>query len=240
MRLLPLDLFAPVFAPLSGVPCGVVDAGGNAGDRMIHAATRQLCDAFGVPWRTVNPLCDPVRNLGTEHLLIFGGGNMGTPYLGGRSIRTSALGTGLPCTLLPQSWMRPETSDRYERVFVRDRMSLEISGRGELAPDLALGWECQPPTAEPQDDKPWLRADDESIFRDRWPVRDPAVQAFTPAEYIALAATCERVVTDRLHFAIAGLIAGRPTTLLPNSYHKNRGLWETWLRDLGCEWAEHP
>jgi hypothetical protein len=28
--------------------------------------------------------------------------------------------------------------------------------------------------------------------------------------------------------------------LLPNSYHKNRSMYETWLRDLGCMFAPEP
>jgi hypothetical protein len=48
----------------------------------------------------------------------------------------------------------------------------------------------------------------------------------------------EHIVTDRLHFAIAGLMTGRDVSLLPNGYHKNRSMYETWLEDLGCHWLE--
>lgn len=44
-------------------------------------------------------------------------------------------------------------------------------------------------------------------------------------------------MTDRLHFAIAGLHAGRDVTLLANDYHKNKSMHETWLADLGCRFA---
>jgi exopolysaccharide biosynthesis predicted pyruvyltransferase EpsI len=54
-----------------------------------------------------------------------------------------------------------------------------------------------------------------------------------------LATQYKRIITDRLHFAISGLILGRETTILPNSYHKNRSMYETWLRDLGCNFAEN-
>ena len=57
-------------------------------------------------------------------------------------------------------------------------------------------------------------------------------------EYILLAARYETIFTNRLHFAIAGLIAGRKVTLLPNSYFKNKSIWECWLKDLGCLWSE--
>jgi exopolysaccharide biosynthesis predicted pyruvyltransferase EpsI len=55
---------------------------------------------------------------------------------------------------------------------------------------------------------------------------------------MALAARYRRIITDRLHCAIAGLHAGREVTLLPNNTHKNRSMHETWLADLGCRFAE--
>ena len=61
--------------------------------------------------------------------------------------------------------------------------------------------------------------------------------ARTPAEYLALAARHRRIVTDRLHFAIAGLHAGRDVTLVANDYHKNQSMHETWLASLGCRFA---
>lgn len=44
-------------------------------------------------------------------------------------------------------------------------------------------------------------------------------------------------MTDRLHFAVAGLHAGREVTLVANDYHKNRSMHETWLAALGCRFA---
>ena len=53
-----------------------------------------------------------------------------------------------------------------------------------------------------------------------------------------LAADHRRIVTDRLHFAVAGLHAGRDVTLVANAYHKNRSMHETWLAGLGCRFAD--
>ncbi len=61
--------------------------------------------------------------------------------------------------------------------------------------------------------------------------------ADTPAAYLALAARHRRIVTDRLHFAVAGLHAGRDVTLVANDYHKNRSMHETWLAAFGCRFA---
>lgn len=235
--LLPDSAFAHVFEPLRGFRCGIVDANGNAGDRIIHEAARQLCIRFGVDWVAFDPRRDGPAGL--DKLLLFGGGNMGTPYEEGRRIRHAALDTGLPCVLLPQSWWEAESIDRYERAFARDALSAAFSG-ATLAPDLALGWACPfTPDAATEDVGVYLRVDIEAAVEPGGRV-DPIKLAKSTTEYIRLAAKYRHVITDRLHFAIAGLIARRRVTLLPNAYRKNRGMWASWLRGLGCEWAESP
>jgi exopolysaccharide biosynthesis predicted pyruvyltransferase EpsI len=66
---------------------------------------------------------------------------------------------------------------------------------------------------------------------------DPATICRSPVEAMALAARYRRIITDRLHCAIAGLHAGREVTLLPNNTHKNRSMHETWLAAFGCRFA---
>lgn len=56
--------------------------------------------------------------------------------------------------------------------------------------------------------------------------------------YLRLAAQYETVITNRLHFAIAGLLQSRRVILLPNAYHKNRSVWDSSLRLFGCHFAE--
>jgi exopolysaccharide biosynthesis predicted pyruvyltransferase EpsI len=36
---------------------------------------------------------------------------------------------------------------------------------------------------------------------------------------------------------VAGLLLDRKVILLPNSYHKNTSMYETWLADLGCDYT---
>jgi exopolysaccharide biosynthesis predicted pyruvyltransferase EpsI len=55
--------------------------------------------------------------------------------------------------------------------------------------------------------------------------------------YLRLASRYEVIMTDRLHFAVAGILLDRKVVLLPNSYHKNASMYETWLSDLGCGYA---
>jgi len=234
MSLLTKEHFAEVFEPLRGQRVSLIDGRGNAGDEIIHAATRQLLREFGVNWTTVNPFWDYID---TEVILIFGGGSMGGPWPHATALRVSALNTGIPCIVLPQSFIKAEDMP-YEKVFVREKASLSYCPNGILAPDLALGYqfpEVQPAKYE------------KGLFLRMWhsafpalPKVDPCVHCHTAGQYIHFAANYQHIVTDRLHLAITMLGIGRRVTLLPSDYHKNRSMWETWLKDLGCEWANRP
>ncbi|MCH5377872.1 MAG: polysaccharide pyruvyl transferase family protein, partial [Planctomycetes bacterium] len=165
-----------------------------------------------------------------------GGGNMGTLYPANWKLRDRCLALGVPVTILPQSFTSPEPKP-YHRVFVREKGSLAFESRGILAPDLALGLAYRPRSSPRHPRGIFLRRDGERIVRRRYLAPDPIKRCKDPRAYVEYAARYAHIVTDRLHFAICGLIAGRRTTLLPNSYHKNASMYETWLRDLGCEFA---
>jgi hypothetical protein len=233
MRLLPLEAFAEVFGPMRGKRIGFVRPWGNVGDELIHAATFQMLDAFGIEWMII----DPSRPAEVDEIIFGGGGNMGTLYRNNWELRGKILALQRPITILPQSFSSPEGRP-YARVYVRERASLAFCPRGVVAPDLALGllYECG--KTEPKAKTGvFLRRDRERLSAFTWRRRDPIRLCRTPQAYIDLAAGFEHVVTDRLHFAICALIAGRKATLLANSYHKNRSMHETWLAALGCEFA---
>lgn len=233
MRLLPLDVFAHVFEPLLGHRVGLVLPRGNVGDALITAATVQLFAEFGVAWS----MYDPDAPTEVDELVFGGGGNMGSLYRGNWDLRTRLLAAGPPLTILPQSFTSRE--DRaFHRVYVRERSSLAYCECGILAPDLALGLDHENAVAPMARTGIFLRKDCETALSRPWLTKDPAKICRTPRQYLALAARFEQIITDRLHFAICGLIVGRDTTLLPNSYHKNRSMYETWLQALGCHFAE--
>jgi hypothetical protein len=232
VRLLPPEAFAAVFAPFAGRRVGLVTPRGNTGDTMIHAATVQLLDHFGVAWTRFDP--DAPEDV--DELAFGGGGNMGDLHPGNAALRARCMTLGLPMTILPQSFVSRDDLG-WKRVWVRERISLRHCRRASLAPDLALGFDYTARAAVEQPTGVFLRADVESAVRRPAGARDPVAECATPAEYVELAARHGHVVTDRLHFAIAGLIAGRQVTLLPNSYHKNRGMYDAWLADLGSHWA---
>lgn len=238
-RLFGPAMFADVCEPLVGRRVGYVRPEGNVGDHLIELAMAQLFATYGIRWSLVSCQAGPRGLAGIDVLVFGGGGNMGTRYTGNHELRGRALATGLPLVILPQSFTTPE--DRpFHRVYVRERVSLGLRPDGILAPDLALGLEWPEAPRPTHELGVYLRRDQERGGRKPLLARDPVRLARTPAEYLALAARHRRIVTDRLHFAVAGLHAGREVTLVANDYHKNRSMHETWLSDLGCRFAASP
>jgi hypothetical protein len=235
MRLLDLSYFEPIFSPLSQVRIGLVDGVGNVGDILLQQATRQLLIAFELSWQTINPLADPPGCYEVDVLLLFAGGSMGGNQRS-QAIRKRALQTKIPCIVLPQSFLAPERQP-YQTVYIREPASRKHCPAGILMPDLALGYDF--PTADPpiQDRGVFLRKSGRSLFL-QFPKVDPAEFCFTPEAYISFAGQYQHIVTDRLHLAITALGLRRQVTLLPVGYHKNRSVWEAWLQDLGCLWAD--
>lgn len=233
-RLLPVSAFAHVFEPLVGRRVGYVRPVGNVGDHLIELAMMQLLGEFGIHWAT----WEPWARTSFDVLVFGGGGSMGCLYPVNHSIRAAALATGIPLTILPQSFTHAEDKP-FARVYVRERHSQRLfCPDGILAPDLALGLEWPAPGSPTRDVGVFLRRDCER--RGRKPSRwgDPTRICRVPADYLNLAASYRRIVTDRLHFAIAGLHAGRDVTLVANNYFKNQAMHETWLEALGCHFAD--
>jgi exopolysaccharide biosynthesis predicted pyruvyltransferase EpsI len=209
---------------------GFIRPVGNVGDDLIALATHQLFEKFAIRWREATP--DDCSDC--DELAFGGGGNMGRMYQMNWDLRTRCLETGLPVTILPQSFTTAEERE-FHRVYVRERGSQELYPSGILAPDLALGLEYATSTQPQVDLGVFLRRD-----RFRWRRKDPVRMCDSVTEYLELAARHARIITDRLHFAISGLIVGRQVALLGNSYHKNRSIHEAWLRPLGCRFASSP
>jgi len=232
-RLLGPEAFAAVMEPLVGQRVGYVRPLGHVGDALIELAMSQLFAEYGIRW---TPL-DLDAPAAVDVVVFGGGGSMGTRSGDNHALRTRALSLGPPVVILPQSF-RDREDRAFLRVFVRERASLGLRSDGILAPDLALGLACPAAAPPVQDLGILMRRDHERTGRRLQLARDPVSICRTPAETLGLAARYRRIVTDRLHFAIAGLHAGRDVTLLPNHDHKNRSMYETWLADLGCGFAD--
>lgn len=236
MRLLELSKFEPIFGELKGLRIGIVDGVGNVGDDLLYLATRQLCDEFDIDHFTVNPLAeDPIPKC--DKLLLFAGGNVGYPKCA--AIRRKAYESGTPCWMLPQSVFRKEELP-FERLFFRESKSRDIIGKGEIVPDLALGFDFPEIECEKSGDGRFLRATKESVFIyiPREQRKDPASFCHTPIQYWEYAAKYDRITTDRLHFAICGIAMKSKVTLLPIYYHKNKTMFDEYLKELGCLYTD--
>lgn len=72
----------------------------------------------------------------------------------------------------------------------------------------------------------------------RGAVLDPARAARDFPHWLRIHLHARSITTNRLHSAIAGVIAGKPVALAPGSYHKNRAVFEASLRDRGARWID--
>ena len=235
--LLGREKFEAIFKDFDGKKIGFVGLVGNVGDRLIEDSAVQLFKKFKIDFVKVNQKHFLNK---IDEFAVNGGGNMGGIYPSSLHIRENLFKYGKPITILPQSFYNRREDLKYKKVFVRESESLKFREDGILAPDLALGYQYNGRLAKAKYDLGvWLRKDGEKT--DVCSLRsdgDPIKICTTSKEYVQLAALYKKIVTDRLHFAIAGLIARREVVLLPNSYFKNYSMWKTWLKDLGCKWAE--
>lgn len=238
--LLPHLAFNPVFTPLQGKRVGIVwSPGGNAGDRLIEMATLQLISRFGIDHRVVSD-----RQWNDCDLLVCGGGgNFGHPYcLPEMQRRREALSSGLPCVLLPQTAYGSEWGWESHRVYLRESGSLTYYPNGIVVPDLVMGFTptVSLPQATEQEGR-FFSSASEGLWGSELQTGDPRFRFVNnPEQYIAFAAQFKRIVTDCLHMAICGLISGREVYIVPSRLHKQRSMWETWLRHFGCKWANNP
>lgn len=234
--LLPIEAFESVFEPFRGRRIGLVTPLGNVGDTLIGLATEQLLDAYAINWDFWTE--ENAKSGKFDELAFGGGGNMGTRYRNNWELRDRVFSSGLPVTILPQTF-NSEEKRPYRRVYVREKASLAFCPQAQLAPDLALGVRLDNIPTPSRNLGIFLRRDRERARGIRLFRKDPVRGCVDPMEYFRLAASYRRIVTDRLHFAVCGLLAGRRVTLLPNDYHKNRSMHSTWLKDLGCDFAEN-
>jgi exopolysaccharide biosynthesis predicted pyruvyltransferase EpsI len=240
LPLLPLAAFAEISAVLSGRRIWFATGQGNVGDALIHAGTHCLWRKIGteVVDRTVRP----------DFLVWGGGGNIGTLWPASFAKRqrefAGAMAAGIPIVVLPQSATNAEEPMPAKALFfARERATQALYVDSKLAPDLALAFDDD--VSAYADAAPslglgiFLRSDAESTGKvDRnLSLADPPKIARAYLDYFRIASDFTAIVTDRLHFAIAALILGRITVLLPNSYYKNAGVYTEWLERLGCGWG---
>ncbi len=225
--------YASIFSPYSGGVVQFVDFPGNVGDGMIQQAQRQLAAFFNI--REAQQ--DEIPTV----IMYCGGGNIGLYNCKEYQAKAVELAKkyGVPLISLPQTWGEQGSFDGADKIFVRDRMSLEIAKGSILAPDLALCLDIHPSMNRPPifNEGWFFREDSEKTMIPTLQVCDPAYWAANWQQYVLLASQYKVIRTNRLHFAIAGMLLGRDVILYDNVYYKNRSVYETWLSKMGCRFG---
>ncbi|KPK11286.1 MAG: hypothetical protein AMJ56_06520 [Anaerolineae bacterium SG8_19] len=67
---------------------------------------------------------------------------------------------------------------------------------------------------------------------------DPAYAAINFRHWVRIHLYAKSIITNRLHSSIIGTVAGKPVTLGPGSYHKNRSVWDYSLANRGVQWTD--
>lgn len=239
--------YADIFSPWSGCRVGLVVQNGNPGDKYINFCTVLLAEFYGVEMHTWDGGND------WDALAISGGGNMGqhSPWKPNRErFRVPALDSGIPVTVLPQSFNGPDEDwERYDRIYAREIVSMTENpddSNMRLAPDLTLfyNWKLPPQIYNQKPELILLRDDKEGLFVPQHAgvakiaIANPWKEI--AYHYASRIAAYRRLVTDKLHAAILGLQLGLSVTLLPCSYHKNLAMYETWLKHfVNCHWSDN-
>jgi len=229
------------------------DTNGNAGDRMIDAGTVKFLESNGIEFfrQPFDKGFRLQRVAKCEVALLFGSGSVGWCCSNILRWRASTRMFRLPRILAPSTAMDTgENLSEFESVFARDALSSKMLGAGRRRLHVAtmpcLAHWCELPADMPEAIKGvgvFLRDDLACTQRDaKLPANveavDPAEIWDTADEYLYGAAQYGAVITDRLHFAIAALLAGRHAVLLPTTWHKTRSYYLSWhLKFPRLHWA---
>lgn len=245
-----------------------VEPGGNFGDYLIYEGARKLARLAGIHYRSLTAQeflqCAPP---GDAVVYIHGSGGYvpmwpGSPIATFRHAITTHLGPTIlgPTTFFTENDFLAKTiaadlnQARSREVYVLTRDQVSYSAVAGFVPDwVRLNQDHDTALnlvrSDLLSDNPRrayalyaIREDKEGTTvkkRDLFVVwLDPARYCTSLDGWVRLHACAKRIVTNRLHSSIVGTILGIPTTLLPNSYHKNRAVWEFSLQQRGVQWMD--
>jgi exopolysaccharide biosynthesis predicted pyruvyltransferase EpsI len=241
LPLLPIKEFKPLIDVIGGKRIFFDTSKGNSGDSLIRAGTKCLFSKINTTLED-NPSH-------ADFIVWGGGGNLGKFYQVDWQKRQKLYEISRQfkkrMIILPQSVIDLEEVYPLETIFfLRERRSIELIRHAIFCPDLSFAFDESLTYASPTEDTGiYLRTDREKIadsILSQKSLGDPALLSKDYKDYFRLIERFSRIITNRLHFAIAGLMMGRKVSIMPNSYHKNRGMWEASLNEMGCDWMSPP
>jgi exopolysaccharide biosynthesis predicted pyruvyltransferase EpsI len=258
-----------VLQRFSGRSIFFIEPGGNFGDHLIYKGAYKLAQAGGVPFTILTFEEFQVKKFGPNDVVYIHGGGGFVPWWSGKPMKMlkklseEFLGTLIlgPTTFSEDAGYIQTVlkdclgSNNFKELFVftRDQISFAIiqkhlpcqatvicdhdTALNLVKEDLiqgavphgkyvlfAIRQDKERPASQPFDYFSWL---------------DPIDVSSSFEEWLGFHARARKIVTNRTHSTIVGSILGIPTVMLPNSYHKNRSVWEFSLRDRGVEWLDH-
>lgn len=231
MQLLKPDKYEHIFKSLIGKRVAVLPGYGNWGDCLIWQGTFYLLNYFNIEYLVTHDISN------YEIVLIQGGGNLGNFYPDITKSLLDLQKLNKEIIILPQSLNSP-VNFKFSKLYVREHLSKNYCPNSEYGPDLALVLEYPNTEYKHKGTGLFLRQDNEGYYQEKKSLGDP-IKVKNLEEYIILSGLYEIVITDRLHFAISALGQGRQVYLLPCVYHKSYGIWQDYLKDLGCKWLEN-
>jgi exopolysaccharide biosynthesis predicted pyruvyltransferase EpsI len=197
----------------------------------------------------------------TDLILFEGGGYMNDFWYGPEFVHQIIKRNDKPVAIAPQSYLFSETSidkifgkrknitlfcrERYSQKHLEDLIDSEKINV-KLSKDTALYLDekdlenfIQPYTEEyelvafRQDRESLISRDIQNKFLKKCsnPYKKDVSMIKKFDDFISLVANAGDIFTDRLHVKILGKIMDKKTTLYPNKYHKNLGVWEYSLKD---------
>lgn len=238
---------------------------GNTGDKLITQATKLLFFRNKIQivsestekevLEDNNFTSEMFKRLDRTDIVLYGGGgNVCGRYDTRKVIKKlgdMARFSASPFVCLPQSieHFDLEVMENFDHIHIRDQVSYQMmcqAGFGvftSLTPDLALSYGYTEIAKNAMkfsrnDIGIFKRKDGEKRLTPEEDCKDPAEICNTPEEYFALASDYNNIITDRLHFAIAGILMRKNVTLIGNNYHKNKSIWESYL-NIFCNYRDN-
>ena len=171
---------------------------------------------------------------GLDLAVISGGGSWSPSYSGTRGLAITLLRYFSKVVVMPHSFALPPVTGDVT-YYCRDREeSLQSVGSAQFCHDMAFY--VEPTRRDPMMDVGYyFRGDRESKYKlNRVPenvdVSRLGNELADPDGLFNIVGRYDRVVTDRLHVAIAGALLGRTTYALGGSYWKMRSVFDASLR----------